>query len=153
MTTLACGGVAVSCVWPVASRGRSHPGQTTPLSSVLSCSFYIWCRLHVLKHALLVSFAKFFNLATWRPSLKLTAKFETWQPISNMADLMEETRGKHTETKKLGSQTQTWQGLCQVQVWLPSSKLSKNIETWQDQMSRMWYCSTISYNMHCIQQK
>jgi hypothetical protein len=49
-----------------------------------------------------------------------------------LADVTEGTHGKHTETKKLGSQTQTWQGLCQVQTWLPSLKLGKNIETWQE---------------------
>ncbi len=67
----------MSCVWLVAGLGRSHPRpNTTPLSSVFSSSFYIWSRLHASKHAQLVSFAKFFNLATWLPCLNLAAKFE-----------------------------------------------------------------------------
>jgi hypothetical protein len=73
------------------------------LSSFLSCSFHIWSRIHVSKHALLVSFAKNFNLATWLPSLNLAAKFETWQPSSNLADVIEGTHGKHTETKNLSA--------------------------------------------------
>jgi hypothetical protein len=81
------------------------------------------------------------QVETWQPS---------WQPSSNLADVTEGTRGRYTETKKLGSRSRTWQGLCQVQTWLPSSKLGQKIRnlagTWQDQMSRMWYCSTISYN-------
>jgi hypothetical protein len=59
------------------------------LSSVLSSSFNIWTRLHVSKHALLVSFAKFFKMATWLPSLILAAKFELGCQV--------------------GSQVQTWQ--------------------------------------------
>jgi hypothetical protein len=49
---------------------------------------------------------------TWLPSLNLAAKFElgcqvstwqqSWQPSSNFAGIYEGTRGKHTETKKLG---------------------------------------------------
>jgi hypothetical protein len=44
--------------------------------SVLSYSFYILSRLHVSKHALLVSIAKIFSLETWLPSLNLATKFE-----------------------------------------------------------------------------
>jgi hypothetical protein len=81
--------------------------------------------LHVSKHALLVSFAKCFNLVTWLPSLNLAAKFETWQPISNLADITEGTRGKHIKTKK------TWQPNSNLAGPVPSSSLAAKFETWQ----------------------
>ncbi len=88
--------VAVSFVWPVAGRLRSHPKpNTTPLSSVLSCSFYIRSRLHILKYALLVSFANFFISATWLPSLNLAAKFELGSQVGSQVQTW------HTSRKEL----------------------------------------------------
>ncbi len=119
--------------------GRLYVGQlclasgwpwtlTTPFSSVLLCSVYNRSRLHVSKHALLVSVAKFFNLACALPNLSLAAKFANLAAKLKLGRHHGKTRGKHTETKKVGSQTQTWQNSskfkfgCQVwnMAWFPA---------------------------------
>ena len=46
-----------------------------------------------------------FNLATWLPSLNLAAKIANLEAKFNLADVMDGTRGKHTEIEKLDSQT------------------------------------------------
>jgi hypothetical protein len=75
--------------WPVAGRGRSHPRPNTIPKDLFFLVLFTFGVDYVSKHALLVSFAEFFNFATWLPSLNLAAKFELGSQV--------------------GSQVQTWQ--------------------------------------------
>jgi hypothetical protein len=76
--------------------------------------------------------------------LNLAAKFQTWQPSSNLAVATGGTSRKYTKPKKLGSKVQTWKNFaklklgCQVRIWHLA-------QTWHelgsDQISRKWYIS------------
>ncbi len=75
------------------------------------------------------------------PSSNLAAKFETWQPSSNLAVATGGTSGKYTKTKKLGRKLSTWHKYCQVRTWQPSSNLALGHKLGSDQISRKWYIS------------
>jgi hypothetical protein len=110
-----------------------------------------------LKHTPLVSFTNFLNLATWLPSLNLAAKFElgsqigsqvqTWQMSQKELIKNIVLRPKNLAAKlELGRACAKFKLGCQVQNL---AKIRNLAGTWQDQMARVWYCSTISYNMNC----
>ena len=92
--------------------------------------------MQVKKPCQLVStcFFIFLQIKKSLPSSNLAAKFQTWQPSSNLAVATGGTSGKYTKPKKLGRKLSTWHKYCQVRTWQPSSNLALGTNlarTWQ----------------------
>ena len=92
--------------------------------------------MQVEKPCQLVStcFFIFLQIKKSLPSSNLAAKFQTWQPSSNLAVATGGTSGKYTKPKKLGRKLSTWHKYCQVRTWQPSSNLALGTNlarTWQ----------------------